>query len=163
MKNLYFYLLLVLSFNLYAYEKQLIFISNDYDNETAVITLNLDDKHDIINFVQTGFLDGKQLYKFTYRSEDAYNRITIYKRNGLNVVDLLSKNLNNYNGGHLDIGYLTSVISGIRSNVELELQRIGNEWSIVDLGKKVKKLKFIIDTQPIIGPVGVKDIRFIYN
>jgi hypothetical protein len=155
--------LLMLSFNALAAEHKLIDITNDVDNEKAHFSAILDKKSDVVKFVQAGFLNGKQLYRYTYVANQAYNGITLYKTQGRNVVDLKSSNLTSYNGGHLSISYLYNGITGSRRGMEMELVRNGDTWEVQHKGRTVKRLHFVSNRKPLVGAIGVKYIKFIYK
>lgn len=150
----------ILSTNLFARTIKLADVSNDYDREIGDISLILDESSDIVNFVQTGYLNGRQIYKYTHVVEDLYKRTSIYQRKGRNIVDLVSSNLTSHQGGIFDVSYLYNGLTGSRMNFEMDLVRDGDEWNIAIDGKKIQKIKFIINKKPIVGAIGVKAVRF---
>lgn len=162
MKHILIVISLILSFQVFSKETILTNISNDFDLETGTIALELDENKDITKLIQTGYLKGKQIYRFVYSVDDLYERKSIYQRQGKNIVDLVSTNLNSYNGGIFNVSYLFNGIIGSRKSFDMELVRDSDDWFIEYEGKKIKDMKFIVNKKPIVGPIGVRFIKFNY-
>lgn len=148
--------------DIYASEVQLMKITNNLDNEHSVFSIETDQDGDIIKFVQTGYLKEREIYRMEISIEDAYNGITIYKRQGRNIVDLISKNLTHHNGGNITLSYIFNAITGTIKKEEIDLIRDADEWKILHQNKVVKDMHCLVNKKPIVGAVGIHSIQFNY-
>jgi hypothetical protein len=149
-------------FHLFAAEVNLIKITNNMDNEHSIFSVTTDQNGDILSFTQTGYLKERQIYKLSYLISDAYNGVTIYKRKGRDIVDLITDNLTEYNGGNITLNYVFNAVTGSRKQVKIELSRDGDEWKILHENKVVQDMHCLVHRKPIVGAVGIRSIEFNY-
>lgn len=130
------------------------------ESRKLALVLVLDGKRDIKKFKITEYMKGRMMTEDEYGVEGAQTGIVLLNQKGRDVVKLVSDNFTSYQGGNVKLDYLVNGITGTRANVDIDLARDGDEWSMYVESKKVKTLHFIKNRKRFIGVIGVKRVEF---
>ena len=87
------------------------------------------------------------------------DKITLKQKKSREIVNLTSSNFSQHQGGIITLDYLVNGITGSRDNLNLDLVRNSDDWSVERNGKPVSKLHFISNKKAFVGTVGIKKIE----
>jgi hypothetical protein len=133
--------------------------TNDEDNESMVVSLVLDSNHDVtgLNLVTRTF-SGELVKEDNFKAENVDKGFDLYMKDGRKIVRLLAHNFATHQGGEVVLDYLYSGVTGKRKQMELDLSRHGDKWTLTHKGKNAKRVHFVSNKKFVIGTIGVKEI-----
>src|SRR5688572_30827126 len=74
--------LFAMSANVFAATQQLLTITNDIDSETAIFSVETDDRGDVVSFVNASFINGKPNNSTRFTADQAINGVVLTKKKG---------------------------------------------------------------------------------
>jgi hypothetical protein len=163
MRELLICLLSILTFSAMAMDHQVMYITNDNDDEIVKFIVQTDPQN----------LEMQTLVKKTYDKHmnylgrEAYDAASVRRKgavltetDGRKVVVLkLTKAFSMTKGGAVILDYLYSGISGKRAKFLLSISKSkAGKWLASKNGKSFKHLFFKSNKKPLIGTIGIKNI-----
>ena len=136
------------------------FLTTTIQGEKRVIELKLvlDDAFDIIAIKMDDIQNGRLFESSKFPTQNVENGIVLFSAKGKEVLKLLSQNFTPVYGGLIRMNYLFNGLRGTRRNIEFDLVRAGDTWSVFQKGKAVRGFHIIKNRIRFIGEVGIKQI-----
>jgi len=133
-------------------------ITNDEDSEILRLYVKVDTNSDITKLVTiTTNENGEQYKPIEYSVDEVDSGVVMYKSDGRDVVKLISNHFNVQQGGVIKLDYLFNGVSGKRKDISLDVSRNGDDWSINNDDRNVKKLHF--NSKVVFGKtIGIESI-----
>lgn len=156
-------LLLLVSLNALALDHHMMTITNDSDDEILKFVVETDEQNTELQTMIKKVYDGSM----NYQGRDVYDAESVLSRgavltemDGRKVVILkVASNFKVETGGVLTLDYLYNGITGSRKSFQFTMSRSGDTWKVSKGGKKIKKLHFVTNKKPIVGTIGIKEIK----
>lgn len=156
-------LLLLVSLNALALDHHMMTITNDNDDEILKFVVETDEQNTELQAMIKKIYDGSM----SYQGRDIYEAQSVLstgavltEMDGKKVVILkVSSNFNLKTGGIVTLNYLYNGITGSRKNYQFTMSRSGDTWKVTKGGRRVDKLHFVTNKKPIIGTIGIKEIK----
>jgi len=141
-------------------QQELLLATNDEDSDEAKFIVVLNEKSDIQSFYKINDKGEKTLYDL----ENVSQGFVLERRKMHDVVVLSSDNFAPHNGATLKVTYLFDGRPGKTEYrfIELNLERLGDQWQISNEGKKVSELHFITKKVTMVGVVGISSVEVRY-
>lgn len=145
----------------HAREQVLATISSDDNKGVFNFVANIDDKNqNIKGFFKDNYNGGNKTAREALDVR-GINRegVVLDKRGDHTVINLRSNNFDLERGGAVVIDTLFNGVTGERKGYEVELSRSGDTWKLFNRNTPVSKLFIEVNKKPIVGTVGIKNIR----
>lgn len=155
------FLLLVITLQVHAEEIKVAVITSEFDKNVMDFYLITDDKNkiDSMRYVSTlpngGIDEDVTLPAERVMKEGATIRIV----NGFQAVRIEVDNFDLHKGGIFRINYLFNALNGSRQNKRFQLNLINNEYQLLDQGKQINRMFFVVNVNRIFGIVGIKEVK----
>jgi hypothetical protein len=151
-------LCLALAFSANAADVNLVKITNQEDATVSVMFLEVDENKNITAFGKKRYVNGVQSVRVVFPGNLTYAGIVLRRVKNKDLLILKSLNLDDRNGGSLEIDFLYNGITGKRKNFVVELGRTSDSWQLSKDGRIINHLELISNKVMILGTVGIKKI-----
>lgn len=150
----------LLSLNVFAGSQKALVITNNIDTNVVTITINDNaGKFTSIDRVEKE-ADGKLVSDETFDLNKLFTGPAVAIKKNKPVVKIrFHKSFDPAYGGHFELDYLFSGVSGERRTFGLDLSKNGSRWEVILNKKAVSKLHFVGNKKPVVGTVGVARIE----
>jgi site-specific DNA-adenine methylase len=145
----------------FAKEEILSITDNDDNKEIYNLVVNVDDSTQTLkNLYKDTFVDGKKIKRDELNPSDLKTKdgAILEKRNGYNVLNLKSDNLDYDRGGKVIIDTLYNGLTGERHIVDLELAKDTSGWKLFKEKRIVSLFHVKVNKVVVFGTVGIKTI-----
>ena len=154
-------LCLVLTCSASAADVNLVKITNQEDASVSIMFLEVDKHKNITAFGKKRYIDGALSVRVVFPGNLTYAGIVLRRVKNKDLLILKSLNLDDRNGGSLEIDFLYNGITGQRRKFVVELDRTSDSWQLSKDGRIIKHLELISNKVIIFGTVGIKEINVI--
>jgi hypothetical protein len=136
------------------------FLTTTIEGEKRIINLILvlDDSFDITAIKMDDVRNNKVFETSLFSTTNVEQGIIIFSAKGRDILKLLSNNFTPAYGGLIVMDFLYNGVTKTRRSIDFDLNRVGDEWSILQNGKKVKGFHIIKNRKRFIGEVGIRNI-----
>lgn len=140
-------------------------LETNIEGEARQLNLELttDSRSDITGMKLVEINNGRVTDSRSFNSSQVFDGIVLHEARGRQVLTLISDNFAKHQGGNISVRYLFNGITGTVRTMELDLQRDGDRWVVVDAGKVVKGMFIYKNKKRLVGEIGIRSIRLIYR
>jgi hypothetical protein len=152
---------MLLSTAILAHEETLSRTDNDDNNEVYDLVVKVNDTtQSLEELYKDTFVNGKKIKRDKLNPDDMKTKdgCILEKRDGYNVLNIKSDNLDLDRGGKIVIDTLYNGVTGERRQVDLELAKDKTGWKLFKGSKIVSKFHVKVNKVVILGTVGIKTI-----
>lgn len=163
MKSLFMILILGLSLSLHAGEITMALITSDIDRNTTEFLMEVDGREEIHGIrIRTTTPAGRITEDFSYSTPQVLDgEVVLHERDGFKAVKLrVDRDFSAASGGGVILDYLYSGITGARHYLSLKLVKQEGKFVLQkNTGELVNQFYFSANRHPILGIIGVREIR----
>jgi hypothetical protein len=145
--------------NVQAREQFLVKTTVEGDSNTLNLSLILDDETSDVKAFRLDELSGSKVLDSDVFDVEGPTDFVLYTEEDRDVINLISDNFANHQGGDVKLDYLYNGITGSRGALHLDLSRNGDTWELTSKGKKVSKLHIVKNKKFLVGVIGIKNIQ----
>lgn len=144
-----------------AYAKDLLLVKSTIQDENRFINLvlELDDSTSDIKAMRIEEIEHGKVQDTDRYQVSGPTNFVLYKESGRDVINLVSDNFANHQGGEVILDFLYNGITKSRGEIVLDLSRKGDTWNLYSNGKAVKKLHIVKNKKMLVGVIGIKYIN----
>lgn len=136
-------------------------IFNATNNETSQMDLIEDDNGEAQSLRQELLTKPGKIKTFDLKK--ITSGIVLQEQKGYNIVTLKGENIDYERGGDLKMEFLVNAITDTKMGKNFKIQKDPDGWKMYHRGQAIRIMKFIGNKKPIIGLVGVKEIKIQYE
>ncbi|MFA6237702.1 MAG: hypothetical protein WC635_10280 [Bacteriovorax sp.] len=145
-----------------ASEEVLATITTDVNNDSyQFIVDSNDDERELNTFCIDTYIDGKFSHRDSIPVMNFIDEgLSLPKKSKISFAKIYGTNFDRTLGGVLVFNILSNAILGKRKSFEIELAQNWAGWKLFYKGKVISRAIAIANKVPVVGVIGVKDIRF---
>ena len=159
MKALILILLVTVNYA-FATDQLILTSTNDFDKLITKTFVETNEKLDAVALVHQTYQQGKIIKSIRITPQLAQDWVDLDNKLGRVIAKLKGVNFSSANGGTSIISYLSSGVTNSWRQVEFDLRRNGDIWSVYHNREQVSGIKFYAKRVPILGIIGIKRVVF---